>query len=1396
MSQTGVFSSPVRFQRLEDFSSYTSCIRFFGKPIIPPLINETEREEISSLRATAIQKEFEILKRRKINLHSSKKVKEVYHKVAEHLITSIIPDDFVWDDRVVQTEISALNSCDVIESPSPSSNVRTFENSMHVSMTKIPSSDICSTVHTGVIVCPNVCDWNKKVDAKYVPTLKESCLHMTNPDYCSFQTEQNQDSFVGKRVPYKSFNAEPVCSVFEDEHGSLAEETELDSLATVICSKKFSSQDTDDESNFTNLTQSTDLEKYLDYSIEYSSPDDITCKSQMSSQLNISSRSDDASSETLVNTESELTPCASAMPELNGYTSEEPHESVEKNGISSSIEAFSPDVQQRAHSVDSYMKIIKTCARNLFMKKSQSEPSHADISKQSNSSNNFLIPTSFVVEDEKKSEYLVSESEVKDSEELSDIITSPITEKDNLMFLCDNFDVSNAEGTTLFKKRHVRTNSYTLDQPSPVLIMAHADCNCKDSDSIGSPHSCASEKINIIPPNPAFKKEKINIILPPIPDRDKYFPVLNSTSSTCHQGNKDLTESETSISNIAESEISDRNYTGYINANTNSSAVNNEVNLDQVKISLGNEEKDAMSVIAEEVKQPNQQIIIESSTDKSNLKGDELQTFLSGIIHNIQESQQSRVQRLLEEQNKQWLLLQEEFKEQERLVCEKLNFVGISSLTDCPPINKPAFLDDDKANCSMTKQPSSSHQIRPNMNKSSDKKISVSEIHSKKHIKSSPLKISKCESNAETQVSSTSNLLETPTCTSYLGMLNEFTNSSINSEKTASDISIPLSSGNNTISFSEDSLERFSNTHSNISSKSLSSLDHHLKSQSSDGIINRSCSVQSQNLMTSVSLNNDIKVNTIVSDQSSNYHSSVNSSFSSSITENLQKSPHNMFDKMPPIDNLLFKQEVLRNADKWLGRTSVLQSSNSSFSSNNSDIKIVTGNLDHCGNFYQPNFSKEQIVNKSKPLAAYQPSLRCDNMTLNEKGEYSSNLPTCQHINDSENHNKPFSYTNLNGCTSMAVPIDPDLIRMEQYNDHITPDLHPLNRKLPADSISETETFTSCDKVKIHENKCLKELWLPMQDELPVIAADNLALKNKNSDHYHLSYQDAKSVGDGDRASVSIAQPNSNLSRKTCPKPPLSISTKSHSDSSIIQTKTKMPADTAQAKAQKQIISTSLTNLKRKQSKDLIKDPNILKKFEKLPAFVKGYLTRRLFKTERVQGLIKTLQDTAVLIGKLSEELTLKGDAVSEHDVDFHRQLIVQLMTTFHNVYDIFCTISIKERMKIISESRSFEQKKKAVDKGNDSSASVVAEKASASASASLGRTKLSAATLKALERKKRSSIDNRTYTIEELKGCRSRIYSTSGKSHSTSPTRIYKSSVGIALKRKTTNVRKTQHWK
>ncbi|GIY36313.1 uncharacterized protein CEXT_466651 [Caerostris extrusa] len=330
-----------------------------------------------------------------------------------------------------------------------------------------------------------------------------------------------------------------------------------------------------------------------------------------------------------------------------------------------------------------------------------------------------------------------------------------------------------------------------------------------------------------------------------------------------------------------------------------------------------------------------------------------------------------------------------------------------------------------------------------------------------------------------------------------------------------------------------------------------------------------------------------------------------------------------------------------------------------------------------------------------------------------------------------------------------------------------------------------------------------------MQDEFPVIAADNLALKNKNSDHYHLSYQDAKSMGDGDRASVSIAQPNSNLSRKTCPKPPLSISTKSHSDSSIIQTKTKMPADTAQAKAQKQIISTSLTNLKRKQSKDLIKDPNILKKFEKLPAFVKGYLTRRLFKTERVQGLIKTLQDTAVLIGKLSEELTLKGDAVSEHDVDFHRQLIVQLMTTFHNVYDIFCTISIKERMKIISESRSFEQKKKAVDKGNDSSASVVTEKASASASASLGRTKLSAATLKALERKKEvffsvakhftvsiSSIDNRTYTIEDLKGCRSRIYSTSGKSHSASPTRIYKSSVGIALKRKTTNVRKTQHWK
>ncbi|XP_055953076.1 uncharacterized protein LOC129988830 isoform X1 [Argiope bruennichi] len=1438
-----LLQNPMNFERLEDFSSYTSCIKFFGKPIIPPLVTAERRDEIYTLRASAVKKEIEILKRRESYSHPSRKVKEIYHMVAEHLGSSSIPSDFVPYFGNAQRNVSALHSFNgngLISSPS--ADIRSFESSMHMSMTKIPSSDICSTVHTGVIVCPDV--YNKKhentrsIDVKSfsrpVPP-NEFCFHMANPECSLCQTEHPRGPFPLAGVPYINSPAERICSVSDEEQTSVAEETEFESLVTVISGKKINTQDTDNESTFTCLTQSTDLEKYMDYSIEYSSTDDgaSLSKSQISNQLNISSRSDDASSETLVNTESELTPCASALPELNGYTNE--YNSVNfdtKREVSSLTTSASPDLQQRAHSVDSYMKIIKTCARKLYMKKSQSEPSHSDMS---NLSNNFLPLTSSCEEDNSKPANL--KMEVCDALNTSkNSVHLQITDTE---LSCDNIGDSPTEEKKTFKKGHIRTNSYTLEEPSSALIMAHADCNCKDdSETVMSPHSCSSEKVILQTQNPAFKKEKINIVLPPTPDRDKYFPILSSAS--CYQYEAkletltlDTTESEalpedSSLSNITNLEDSDKkeeeasksNVTESestmddISSQSNTAAVDDEeVNLEQVEILLEEEKKDTISEIGMKAAEPepNEQNIVISSTSQSKLKGDDLQAYLNEIILEIQEKQQSRVQKLLEEQNKQWLQLQEEFKEQEKLLCVRLNLVGIPSTSDNVLENKPPSSSGDKSNQNLVESMPSDFQLCPDLK--SLYNSNIINIDDKENLTTTENYSNTSKINLPTD--SENKISDEGKAFVNENLFNTFTqHSNISGDSVApSDknitntlkSSVSADNSNFSFSFTNDSLERSHTVHSTISSRSASSLEHH-KPQSFNDSAGRCSSAQSGNFATSIPCSHShSKMNNISSRgvHPVSYGPTISTSsysLSNSASENIQeptyKKPASLKLKSGYDTDGFLKDRVCDTTSKWLGGAypSIAISSSShlaAYSCSHSEMQLLTDQNNQTNVFKTPNSQRKQQTEKIIP-PTYHPSLHCDNMALNEMGKYSQNLSACQHVSSGENFGELSVFTSLGNCTSMALPIICNSIEDRYFEKHFTCSQDDAFKE-PATNLENSHFdgaihFNSNKQYERETNASAWQQWHHGQNDFSVSAT----LKNKSSDLDQMNHMNSTILD-------SNAHSHTSMSRKVFSKHPLSIPVKSQSDSSISQNLHKMPptnaVPTTQAKVEKQIISSSLTNLKRKHSKDFIRDPILLRKFEKLPAFVKGYLTRRLFKTERVQGLIKTLQDTALLIGKLGEELTLKGDAVSEHDVDFHRQLIVQLMTTFHSIYDIFCTISIKERMKIISESRSLEQKKKAAEKSKDSPVPVVTEKTAAAAHPR--RSKLSAATIKALERKKRSSIDNRTYTVEDLKGCRVRIHSsTSSKSHSSSPSRIYKSSVGLALKRKTTNVRKTQHWK
>ncbi|XP_057662145.1 uncharacterized protein DDB_G0280205 [Diorhabda carinulata] len=82
-------------------------------------------------------------------------------------------------------------------------------------------------------------------------------------------------------------------------------------------------------------------------------------------------------------------------------------------------------------------------------------------------------------------------------------------------------------------------------------------------------------------------------------------------------------------------------------------------------------------------------------------------------------------------------------------------------------------------------------------------------------------------------------------------------------------------------------------------------------------------------------------------------------------------------------------------------------------------------------------------------------------------------------------------------------------------------------------------------------------------------------------------------------------------------------------------------------------------------------------------AHVKGYLTRRLLKTLRVQSLIDTIRDALICALELH-----KAEHIDEADVELHRRLINQVSAACYAFHDIFFSISIPEQMAIISADR------------------------------------------------------------------------------------------------------------
>lgn len=120
-------------------------------------------------------------------------------------------------------------------------------------------------------------------------------------------------------------------------------------------------------------------------------------------------------------------------------------------------------------------------------------------------------------------------------------------------------------------------------------------------------------------------------------------------------------------------------------------------------------------------------------------------------------------------------------------------------------------------------------------------------------------------------------------------------------------------------------------------------------------------------------------------------------------------------------------------------------------------------------------------------------------------------------------------------------------------------------------------------------------------------------------------------------------------------------------------------------------------------------------KFAKLSAHAKGFLTRLLMKTDKVQGLVKTVKDTRDVLEDMSrDDSQTVQERVLKESVESH------LKVARASLHDIFFKIPTKEKLSYITHSRSLARAKQAKRITKSSAA----------------QSRLSAVTLKSIQRR------------------------------------------------------------
>ncbi|KAG9334124.1 hypothetical protein JZ751_009094 [Albula glossodonta] len=97
----------------------------------------------------------------------------------------------------------------------------------------------------------------------------------------------------------------------------------------------------------------------------------------------------------------------------------------------------------------------------------------------------------------------------------------------------------------------------------------------------------------------------------------------------------------------------------------------------------------------------------------------------------------------------------------------------------------------------------------------------------------------------------------------------------------------------------------------------------------------------------------------------------------------------------------------------------------------------------------------------------------------------------------------------------------------------------------------------------------------------------------------------------------------------------------------------------------------------------------------RLSALVRGFLTRRLLKTEKLKQLRQTVVDTHEFLQTLQTEAPLKRGPFSAQDISLQERLKAQLRAALYDVHDMFFVMPLGERLGLLQQDRELRAERK-----------------------------------------------------------------------------------------------------